>query len=403
MRRGNTPYSSLDTPAVLLDLNQFEANIREMSRLAAEAGVRLRPHIKVHGSAVLAKMQIEAGASGIEVGNAAQAERMADEGIDDILIAHPFFGERKMETLGKLLRRPGLEISVVVDMAEQAAALSRVAQETGRKISVYIKIDTGVNRYGVPPGEPALALAGEIGELADVELVGIYAHESGAVPTDEGVAKAALDVGTAAVETAGLLRDGGYDLQHVAVGASPTLRATCRYLAEGHLKGITEIHPGAFAVGDIMYQMSHANTRETCALTVLTTVVSTTHSPQVVIDAGYKTFGMDSLVQYRDYPDFFWEDMPSFGSVKGRPDLWFGRIGAESGIVFYRDDAGGPGKGPGSSRPGPRAGKRLGLGERLHILPNNATLVINLHDRMYGVRDGEIERIIPVTGRGAGS
>ena len=390
MIKRNTPYSSLDTPAVLLDLDLFESNVREMSRLAEEAGVRLRPHVKIHGSAALAKMQIEAGADGIEVGNVAQAVCMADEGIDDILIVHPFFGERKMEALQSLLSRESVTLGVVVDMAEQAEALSRAARGAGRKVPLYIKIDTGVNRYGVPPGEPALALAGKLRGMPDVELAGIYAHESGAEPTDEGVAKAALDVGTAAVETAGLLRDRGFDLQHVAVGASPTLRATCRYLAEGKLKGITEIHPGAFAVGDIMYTMSHANTKETCALTVLTTVVSTSHSSHAVIDAGYKTFGMDSLIQYRDSPEFFWEKKPSFGSVKERPDLWFGRIGAESGVVFY--------KGPGSL-----AGKSLGLGERLQIVPNNATLVINLHDRMYGVRNGGIEMAIPVTGRGAGS
>jgi len=74
------PYSSIDTPAVLLDLNQLEANIKEMSQLAAGAGVKLRPHIKFHQCADIARMQLEAGACGIEVGNVAQAEAMASEG-----------------------------------------------------------------------------------------------------------------------------------------------------------------------------------------------------------------------------------------------------------------------------------------------------------------------------------
>ncbi len=103
------PYSSLDTPVVLLDMNKLEANIREMSQLVAEVGVKLRPHTKVHESALIAKMQIEAGACGIEVGAIGQAEAMAEGGIDDILIAHPFYGDHKLEILERLLNKPKLD------------------------------------------------------------------------------------------------------------------------------------------------------------------------------------------------------------------------------------------------------------------------------------------------------
>ena len=90
------PYPSLDTPAVLVDMDKLEANIGEMSRLAKEAGVRLRTHIKVHECAEIAKMQLAAGACGVEVGPIAQAEAMAAEGIGDIIVAHPgYYGEQK--------------------------------------------------------------------------------------------------------------------------------------------------------------------------------------------------------------------------------------------------------------------------------------------------------------------
>ena len=109
-------------------------------------------------------------------------------------------------------------------------------------------------------------------------------------------------------------------------------------------------------------------------------------------------FGMDSLIRHRDAPGFYWEGKPSFGYVQGRPDLWFGRLGAESGVVYYASAA----EGMSSGRPVSGSSERLCLGERLRIVPNNAALVVNLHDRAYGVRDGEIESVIPVTGRGAG-
>jgi len=133
--------------------------------------------------------------------------------------------------------------------------------------------------------------------------------------------------------------------------------------------------------------MAHGNTREACALTVLTTVVSTSHAAYVIIDAGFKTFGADSLIARRDTPGFFWNGMPSFGPIQGRSDLWLGRLGAESGWLYYMDPA----------------AKKLSLGERIEIVPNNATIVINIHDQIYGVRNGVIEKVIPVTGRGRGS
>ena len=47
--------------------------------------------------------------------------------------------------------------------------------------------------------------------------------------------------------------------------------------------------------------------------------------------------------------------------------------------------------------------KRLSVGERLEIIPNNPYTVINTQDKLYGVRKGKIEKVIPVTGRGKGT
>jgi len=132
--------------------------------------------------------------------------------------------------------------------------------------------------------------------------------------------------------------------------------------------------------------MNGGNSRETCAVTILTSTMSVSHDTYAVLDAGVKTFGADSLISKRDTPDFFWEGMPSYGSVQGRPGLWLGRLNAEGSCIHYREP-----------------GERLTLGERLEIVPNNATLVINLHSRLYGIRNGAVEQVIVVTGRGAGS
>ncbi|MFQ5996608.1 MAG: alanine racemase [Dehalococcoidales bacterium] len=382
-------YPSLDTPAVLVDLNTLEANIDKMSRLATEAGIKLRPHIKIHENASIAKMQIERGACGVEVGVVEQAEAIAEQGIGDILIAHPnFYGGRKGELLQKLLNKPQLKLAMVVDMLEQAEIISQLAQAKGKKARVLIKVDLGrSSRFGVPAGEPVLNFARQLRQLPGIDLIGIYVHEMGVKPTPEGKDEAALEAATIITENARMLRREGIAIEHVSVGASSTFPATCRLMKEGKFSEITEIHPGAFAIGDIRYTRSGSSTREACAVTVLTTVMSTSHPDHVVIDAGYKTFGADSLIDYRNAPDFFWNGRPSYGSVQGRPDLWFGRISAETSVLYYTD----PTK------------KKLGFGERLEIVPNNATLVINIHEQIYGVRNGMVEKVIPVTGRGRGN
>jgi D-serine deaminase-like pyridoxal phosphate-dependent protein len=384
-------YPFLDTPAVLVDLDKLEANIRRMTKLASEAGLKLRPHTKVHESAMICKWQIERGAHGIEVGPIAQAAAMVEEGINDVLIAHPFYGEHKMKILKRILDRDGVKITVVLDMIEQADSISRVGQAAGRKVPVVIKIDTnleagGLQRFGVIPGDSTFTFAERLSGLPGVELVGIYAHELGLDQTEKGRDRTAYKTAEIMARTARELRNAGFNIEHVSVGATPTFHSTCRYIKEGKFPEITEIHPGHFVIGDIWYVSGGGETVGNCAVTVLTATVSTSHNEWAIIDAGYKTLGRDPLIGNQNKPGFSWNGMARMGVVKGRTDLFLGVLAAESGFLYYKDQE-----------------KRVVLGERIEVIPNNVTEVINIHEQMYGVRNGKLEVVIPVTGRGRGN
>lgn len=391
MTKCDVLFPSLGTPAILVDMDKLEANIREMTHLAAEAGVQLRPHTKIHQSVTIAKMGLEEGACGIEVGPIEQAEPMVEGGVNDVLVAHPFYGEHKLEKLKRILSRwPNLKLTVLVDMIEQAEGISRIGQAVGRKVPVLLKIDvnaviSGISRFGVLPGEPALHLAKKLCQFPGIEFMGIYTHEMPSDRTPQGLDEAAFETVSLMAETAKLLRKKGIPVEHISVGASNTFRDVCRYIKEGKFPEITELHPGAFIIGDIMHMRSGCNTRERCAVTVLTTVVSTSHPNMAVIDAGYKTFGADYIIGAVKEPGFFWNGLPSFGSIQGHSGLRAGLLGAETGFIYYTD-----------------SNKKLSLGERLEIVPNNATLVVSIHDQLYGVRNGVVETVIPVTGRGRG-
>ena len=92
-----------DTPEIVIDLDTVRANIRRAAELADGAGVTLRPHTKTHKLPEIARLQLEAGAVGVQVAKLGEAEVMADAGIDDILVGYPIVGEQKLAPA----RRPG--------------------------------------------------------------------------------------------------------------------------------------------------------------------------------------------------------------------------------------------------------------------------------------------------------
>jgi len=375
-------YPELDTPAVIVDMDKLEANINEAQRLADSAGVKLRPVSKCHECAEIVRMQIKAGAAGIACGKLEEALHMADEGIGEILILHPFYGDLKMEKLKQLASKPNLKLhGCVVDMVEQAEAISQVGQSIGKKIPILLKIDTGVKRFGVLPGEPALKIAKELAKLPDIELIGIMSHESptGLIAnTKEGLLKLAHEVAAVTSATARLLRNNGIPITHVEIGSTPTLDTLP--ILKGYPE-ITEIHAGEYAYGDIAFVTQLAMPIEKCALYVLTTVTSTpdTLPARAITDAGSKTIPpMPMHPQYKQgEPGFLFDGKPCYGQIVGRPDLWLGRLAIVNGVVYFTDPD-----------------KRVALGERLEIIPNAGFICIGIHKRIYGVRNGKVEKML---------
>ncbi|MGB9597827.1 MAG: alanine racemase, partial [Candidatus Poribacteria bacterium] len=88
----------LDTPVAIVDLDVMEKNISEMSEMAKNSNIQLRPHIKTHKVPEIASMQIKAGAKGITCAKLGEAEVMVDSiGINDVFIANLIVGNQKIE------------------------------------------------------------------------------------------------------------------------------------------------------------------------------------------------------------------------------------------------------------------------------------------------------------------
>ena len=378
--RDNILFSTLDTPAILVDMDKLEANISEMAHMAAKAGLNLRPHTKVHKSTYISKLQIKAGAHGVSVSKLGEAAVYANDGINDIMIVHPFFGDHKLAALKNLLTKA--KISCVVDSIKGAEGVSQVGLAVGGKIPVLLKIEVGSKRFGVLPGEPTLKMAKELSQISGIKLVGILSHESAfGEMSAAGVARLAFECASTMSATAKMLRKEGIQIKDVVLGSTPTARALCRYAS--NFPEITEIHPGAYVFGDWRYMNVFSMTEDECAASILVTVISTPSSDRACIDGGFKTFGADTLLFMATRAAGFSSWTPSFGSVKGRPDISVARLSEEIGVLVLNS----PSKG-------------VNIGDRLEILPNHISLAVNLHDKMYGVRNGFVVQEIPILCRG---
>ena len=100
-------FPDIDTPAVLIDLDVAERNIRHFQDYCTEHGLALRPHIKTHKLPRLAHLQMAAGAVGVNCQKLGEAEVMADAGLEDILITYNILGPMKLARLKALADKAG--------------------------------------------------------------------------------------------------------------------------------------------------------------------------------------------------------------------------------------------------------------------------------------------------------
>jgi D-serine deaminase-like pyridoxal phosphate-dependent protein len=354
----------LATPAVLIDLDVLEANIARQAGRAREAGVRLRPHCKTHKSPEIAKLQLEAGASGISLAKTSEAEVFAAHGFDDIFLAYPVVGLGKPERLLALSVK--IRLSVGTDSFEGAQALSAVFARAGSRLDVRLKIDCGYGRVGIRP-ESAAVLAERIAELPGLNLTGVFTHGGQAYAAQKAAdtARAAREEGEAVVDAARSLAAAGLPVEVVSVGSTPTARLVMR------IPGVTECRPGNYVFHDGSQVALGTCEASDCALTVLATVVSVPAEDRAVVDAGSKTLSTDPLRPKG----------PGHGLV----------LGSRSRVEKLTEEHGVIAVAPGDA---------FRVGQRVRILPNHACVVSNLHDRLVGIRAGRIETEFAVAARG---
>jgi D-serine deaminase-like pyridoxal phosphate-dependent protein len=364
-RPGST-LTEIDTPALVVDLEQMDANIAGMANLTCGTGTDLRPHAKTHKIPALAWRQIEAGAVGITCQKLGEAEIMVDAGLDDILVTFPIVGPLKIARLLHLARRA--HMTTVVDSLAAARPLSQAAEAQAMTLDTLIEVDVGYRRCGVSADEAPDLARSLVEACPGLRVRGVLAYEGHLynLAGSGEVAAAATAAYDLLGEVANRLRDLDIPMECVSVGASAAVETAVRHPA------ITELRAGSYIFNDRAQVMMGGATEDQCALTVLTTVVSAPTRDRAVIDAGAKALTFTTLPGVEGY-----------GCIRNHEDAVLDRLSDEHGMISA-----------------PSGGKSFAIGERLQIVPNSGSVVINEFSDLIGVRAGVVECVWAIAARG---
>jgi 3-hydroxy-D-aspartate aldolase len=360
--------ANLPTPALLVDLDRFEANLKTMADHCQRQGCRTRPHAKTHKCPEIARRQVAAGAVGICVATVPEAEAIVDGGVRSVLLTSPILDPGKITRMLNLAKT-GAEIMLAVGHPREMEMLIEAVESARVAVSVLLDLDVGDGRSGIVPGKEALELAQMAARSKYLRFRGVqaYSGSSAHVVGFEAREKSSRTAMNKAVAMRDDLEKAGLDAPIVSGGSTGT------YNIDSTIKGVTELQVGSYIFMDVWYMRIGGRDGSATysdfqpSLTVLATVVSTSHPDRVTIDAGIKAFATDP-------PD---TPAPRNGSA-----IHYRRAGDEFGVLTAD------------------AGTRLPkIGDRLEFYVPHCDPTVNLCDRIYATRGDNVEAIWPVAAR----
>ena len=358
--------SQVDTPALLVELDALERNIRRMQERIEGTKLRLRPHVKTHKSTAIANLQIAAGAVGVCCQKVSEAEIMVDGGVGDLLISNEVVGAAKLARVAALARRA--KVAVCVDDFDNVQHLAEAAANFGAKVDVLVELDVGAGRCGVDTPAEAVRLAAAIARTKPLRFAGLQAYHGAAQHL-----RAHADRRTAIANAAGKVADAldllrRNDLECAIVSGAGT--GSFEFEIESGVYG--ELQVGSYVFMDADYGRNQNRGGKPVSefehsLFLLTTVMSTPAAERAIVDAGLKALSVDS-------------GMPLIAGCDGTS---YARAADEHG----RLDVGG--------------NHRFRLGEKIRLIPGHCDPTVNLHDWFVGIRNDHVEALWPVSARGA--
>ena len=355
--------SFIDTPSLVLDIDILKANVNELLKICHSHGVSLQPHAKTHRTPEIGLLQQELGCDGLCVAKVGEAEGFANAGVKKITVAYPVIGVSKVERARVL--STSIDLTLAVDSVAGAKSIGEVFAAHSQVCSVLLIIDTGLGRDGVLPAD-APKIAQAINAIPGVKVVGVMTHEGTVygAPDKVSMIAAAKKVSEMMVETSQAINSAGVEISRVSMGSSASARVAAT------VTGVNQIRPGIFAFNDLGQIALGNATLQSCAVRILSTVVSRPTSTTAVIDAGSKSLSAD-LLPAKEHRD----EYPGHGLIIGKTGWIIERLSEEHGMLKWMGDG---------------APSSLDIGEQIQIIPNHVCTTFSSLNESVVVSNGEV-------------
>lgn len=360
----------VDTPALLVDLDAFERNLKRMADAIKGSPARLRPHSKTHKCPVVALRQMAHGAVGVCCQKVGEAEAMVYGGVPDVLVSNQIVGTPKLARLAALGRQA--KVRVCADDAGNVAELDAAAEAAGVTLDVLVEIDVGAERCGVLPGEPAVALARAVDNAKHLRFGGLQAYHGRSQHIRSYEERRAATESAIALtrETVDLLAKSGLECEIIGGAGTGT------YQFEAASGIYNELQAGSYIFMDVDYGKNEAEDGGVFedfenSLFVYATVMSRVVDDRAILDAGLKALSVDSGLPR------MW-DLPGVEFVGASDE--HGKLAIDKNVTTGNRD--------------------LKIGDKVRVVPGHVDPTVNLYDWYVGIRDGRVESLWPITARG---
>lgn len=358
----HSSLSAVETPAGVADLAKVRANLERVVTYCREHGIEWRPHIKTHKCTRLARLQVEAGVSGLTVATPREAEVMSTV-CDDLLLAYPIMGDSKLDRVMAIPEH--VRLTVGLDSEVALGSVAAAAQRAGRSVRILIEVDLGMSRVGLETVDAVVDLAGRVRDYEGVEYAGVMFYPGHIRGPQEGQDAELEALASDLRELYDALEREGLSPEVVSGGSTPTLWRS------HELPGLTEIRSGTAIFFDREGLNIGVADSEDMAYTVLATVVSTSIRGQAVIDAGSKALSKEGR-----------GGDEGFGVLLDHPEVVVKGVSEEHGVLDISKSDWHP-----------------EVGELVRVLPNHVCVSVNLQDELLVLVDGALERW-PLEARG---
>jgi len=360
----------ITAPTLLLNKDRAVKNIERMAAKAQRSGVRFRPHFKTHQSAEIGEWFKDFGVRSITVSSLDMAGYFARNDWRDITVAFPV-NIREMDKINQLANRIQLNLLI-----ESKDALKYLRQHVTSPVQLWIKIDTGYKRTGIPwdRSDEIFQIVEEINQAPLLNFSGIITHSGHTYKTStkDAVKEIYRDTVSKMKQVRELLLSAGIDSLEISIGDTPS----CSIVED--FSEVDEIRPGNFVFYDVMQLAIGSCAEEDIAVAVVCPVVAkhedrneiviyggAVHlSKDFILENGRKIFGRIALPQATGWSSLI-------------PDCYASSLSQEHGIVTASDALFDEAK----------------TGDVLMVLPVHSCLTANLMKVYHTLQDQKINTI----------